>query len=64
MNDFLTRLTSRKFLLCVLAILYTLGNIALGGIDQASGIETIKQLIIAYLAAEGAADTFGRFRTG
>lgn len=61
MEEFIKRLTSRKFLLVVAAIL---GNVLLawsGSIDWAVAAETIKNLILAYLLVEGAGDALGKY---
>jgi hypothetical protein len=58
MNDFLTRLTSRKFLLALLGIVtvFFKDSLALTQ-DQ---ITAIVALIVAFTAAEGTADVFAR----
>lgn len=62
MNDLLDRLTSRKFLLTIAGILYTLVQVGAGALTPEQGMEAIKVLIVAFLGAEGAADAAGRLK--
>lgn len=60
MSDILARLTSRKFLVVVglvLAIIFR--DALLLGADE---LMTIKQVLIAYLLAEGTVDAVGRYK--
>lgn len=62
LSDLLDRLTSRKFLLCIAGILYTLVQVGAGSITPQQGMESIQILIGAYVAAEGIADAAGRLK--
>lgn len=64
MKDLLVRLTSRKFLLALAAII---GNIAFaisGQLTFDQAFENVKLIVLAYIAAEGTADTIERFQQG
>lgn len=57
------RLTSRKFLLAVAGILFTLVQMGGGAVSSADGLETIKVIILGFLAAEGIGDAAARLGT-
>jgi len=60
-EDFIKRLTSRKFLLVVAVIA---GNVLLavgGSIDWPTAAENIKLVVLGYIAVEGAGDALGKF---
>ena len=58
------RFTSRKFLLAVVAALVTFGNHYMGWGLSVEEVQQILMPIIAFIAAEGFADTASRFRSG
>jgi hypothetical protein len=59
-NDFLKRMSSRKFLLCLVGIGgYFLLGVA-GQLSWADALENMKLLILAYLGVEGVSDAIGR----
>ena len=60
MSDLKDRLTSRKFLLTILAVLIALANEALGLTPEQ--LQMIQVVIVAFIGAEGVADAFGRFK--
>ncbi len=60
MSELRTRLTSRKFLIAVAAMVYAIVSEMLGTITPAEAIDTIRTAGLAYIAAEGAADVVGR----
>jgi len=57
MNDLIPRLSSRKFLLAAFGVFIVFFNVL-----NPEQTEAIKQLIIAFTIAEGAADVVSRFR--
>jgi hypothetical protein len=62
MGDLGDRLLSRKFLSMVFGILVAIGNAALGYITPQDAMNAIVALIGIYTAAEGLADTAGRYK--
>lgn len=64
MQDFLQRLTSRKFLLAVASVLFALVQLGAGAITADQAADVIKTVVLGYLAAEGVADTAGRLKSG
>ena len=61
MEDFIKRLTSRKFLLTVAVIA---GNVLLavgGAIDWPTAAENIKVVVLGYIVVEGAGDAAGKY---
>jgi len=62
LSDLVDRLTSRKLLLTVAGILYTLVQVGAGAITPQEALNAIQVLIGAFLAAEGVADAAGRLK--
>lgn len=62
MKDFKDRLTSRKFLMAIGAIVGYLLFAFAGQVDLAAALEGIKQVVLAYFVVEGAGDVAGRFK--
>jgi len=60
MTALLQRLTSRKFLLAVLAALYVVGQAAGGAIATAEAVDALYKIVLGYLTAEGAVDVAAR----
>lgn len=60
MNDLVSRLTSRKFLLAVFAALVALFNARFLHLTGEQ-ISLLRDVIIAFIAAEGLADTVTRY---
>ena len=58
-KDLLTRFTSRKFLVVIGAVLAILFRDFLG--LSPDDLNTIKQVLLMYIAAEGTADAVGRY---
>lgn len=58
------RLTSRKFLLACAAVLYFAAQIVGGALPVADGLDRIRDVVVAYLAVEGAGDAAARLRSG
>lgn len=52
----MNRLTSRKFLLAVFLIVTAIGSAVFGLIPWETSIETVRNTVLGYLAAEGAVD--------
>lgn len=60
-EDFIDRLTSRKFLLTVAGCVgFILLGIS-GVVGWAQALDGIKTLVLAYLAVEGAGDALGKY---
>lgn len=60
----MSRLTSRKFLLAAAAVLYFAAHIVGGAVPVAEGMDRIRDVVVAYLAVEGAGDAAARIGTG
>lgn len=61
MEDFIDRLTSRKFLLVLAGCVgFVLLGIS-GTVDWPQVLDGIKALVLAYLAVEGAGDALGKY---
>lgn len=58
-NDFITRLTSRKFLLAVFGLVVILLQGTVNFTPEQ--VESVVQIIIAFTAAEGVADAITRY---
>ena len=63
LSDLLTRLTSRKFLLTLLAVSTALTVAAQDGVFTRDEVWTVIVPILSYLGIEGAADIVGRAKT-
>lgn len=61
MKDLLTRLSSRKFLLTVLAVITAFSVAIQDGTITAAEVWTILTPILAYLGVEGAGDVAARY---
>ena len=62
MQDFLYRLTSRKFLLALAACVYIAVQVAGGAVTAADGFDAIWKIVVGYIAGEGAADFADRLK--
>lgn len=60
-EDFIDRLTSRKFLLTLAGCVgFVLLGIS-GAVEWPQALDGIKALVLAYLAVEGAGDALGKY---
>ena len=62
MSDLVDRLTSRKFLLALAAVIYTVIQVSGGAMTANDGMTHIQIIIAAFMASEGLADAAGRLK--